>query len=68
MATNDSLGNQLRSVFSYTGDLRSPYFIRYPSFEDNNIFSLFFRVNISEQEMDVPLFCRGELKKHYIVT
>lgn len=59
MAISAQLNRQLHDIFLDRGDIQSPNCIK-PNlaFENNNVFNLFLRVDISGPEIDVPLMCK----------
>lgn len=64
MAINIRLNRLLHDIFLSRGNIQSPsYFKPHLAFENNNVFNLFLRVDISGSEIDVPLMCRYEVER-----
>lgn len=63
MAISVQLNRQLHYVFLNRGAIQFPDYIR-PNlaFENNNVFNLFLRVDISGPEIDVPLMCKYKVE------
>lgn len=64
MAISVQLNRQLHDVFLNRGAIQFPDYIR-PNlaFENNNVFNLFLRVDISGPEIDVPLMCKYKVEE-----
>ena len=64
MAISVQLNRQLHDVFLNRGAIQFPDYIR-PNlaFENNNVFNLFLRVEISGPEIDVPLMCKYKVEE-----
>lgn len=64
MAISVRLNRQLHDVFLNRGAIQFPDYIR-PNlaFENNNVFNLFLRVDISGPEIDVPLMCKYKVEE-----
>lgn len=60
MAISEQLNRGLHNIFLQTGNYSFPdYVLPALNFSNNNIFNTFLRTDISENEVDVPLNCRG---------
>lgn len=64
MAISVQLNRQLHYIFLNRGDIQIPEYIK-PNlaFENNNVFNLFLRVDISGPEIDVPLMCKYRVEE-----
>ena len=64
MAISVQLNRQLHGIFLNRGDIQIPEYIK-PNlaFENNNVFNLFLRVDISGPEIDVPLMCKYKVEE-----
>lgn len=64
MAISVQLNRQLHNIFLNRGAIQFPDYIR-PNlaFENNNVFNLFLRVDISGPEIDVPLMCKYKVEE-----
>lgn len=64
MAISVQLNRQLHDIFLNRGDIQIPEYIK-PNlaFENNNVFNLFLRVDISGPEIDVPLMCKYKVEE-----
>ena len=64
MAISVQLNRQLHDIFLNRGDIQIPEYIK-PNlaFENNNVFNLFLRVDISGPEIDVPLMCKYKVEQ-----
>lgn len=64
MAISVQLNRQLHDIFLNRGAIQFPDYIR-PNlaFENNNVFNLFLRVDISGPEIDVPLMCKYRVEE-----
>ena len=64
MAISVQLNRRLHGVFLNRGAIPFPDYIR-PNlaFENNNVFNLFLRVDISGPEIDVPLMCKYRVEE-----
>lgn len=64
MAISVQLNRQLHDIFLNSGDIQIPEYIK-PNlaFENNNVFNLFLRVDISGPEIDVPLMCKYRVEE-----
>ena len=64
MAISAQLNRQLHDIFMNGGAIRFPNYIKpHLAFENNNVFNLFLRVDISGPEIDVPLMCKYKVEK-----
>lgn len=64
MAISAQLNRQLHDIFLNRGDIQSPNHIKANlAFENNNVFNLFLRVDISGPEIDVPLMCKYKVEE-----
>lgn len=64
MAISVQLNRQLHDIFLSRGAIQSPGYIRTGlAFENNNVFNLFLRVDISGPEIDVPLMCKYRVEE-----
>lgn len=64
MAINVQLNRQLHDIFLNGGSLQEPGYIKpHLAFENNNVFNLFLRVDISGPEIDVPLMCKYKVEE-----
>lgn len=64
MAISVQLNRQLHDVFLSRGAIQFPSYIRTSlAFENNNVFNLFLRVDISGPEIDVPLMCKYKVEE-----
>ena len=63
MAISVQLNRQLHDIFLNRGTIQFPDYIK-PNlaFENNNVFNLFLRVDISGPEIDVPLMCKYKVE------
>lgn len=64
MAISAQLNRQLHDIFLSRGAIQFPDSIK-PNlaFENNNVFNLFLRVDISGPEIDVPLMCKYKVEE-----
>lgn len=64
MAISVQLNRQLHDIFLNRGAIQFPDYIK-PNlaFENNNVFNLFLRVDISGPEIDVPLMCKYKVEE-----
>lgn len=64
MAISAQLNRQLHDIFLNRGNIQLPDYIN-PNlaFENNNVFNLFLRVDISGPEIDVPLMCKYKVEE-----
>lgn len=64
MARSAQLNRQLHDIFMNRGAIQFPDYIK-PNlaFENNNVFNLFLRVDISGPEIDVPLMCKYKVEE-----
>ena len=64
MAISVQLNRQLHDIFLKRGAIQFPDYIQ-PNlaFENNNVFNLFLRVDISGPEIDVPLMCKYKVEE-----
>lgn len=64
MAISAQLNRQLHDIFLNRGAIQFPDYIK-PNlaFENNNVFNLFLRVDISGPEIDVPLMCKYKVEE-----
>jgi hypothetical protein len=73
MAISEQLNRELHNIFLQTGNYSFPDYI-HPAlnFSNNNIFNVFLRTDISGNEVDVPLNCRGAVEgaiyENYLVS
>lgn len=59
MAISVQLNRQLHDIFLSGGNLQEPDYIKPQlAFENNNVFNLHLKVDISGPEIDVPLMCK----------
>lgn len=59
MAISVQLNRQLHDIFLQRGNILYPDYIKpHLAIENNNIFNLFLKVDISGTEVDVPLMCK----------
>ena len=64
MAISVQLNRQLHAIFLNRGSISFPDYIKpHLAFENNNVFNLFLRVDISGPEIDVPLMCKYRVEK-----
>ena len=64
MAISAQLNIQLHNIFLDRGAIQFPYYIKpHLAFENNNVFNLFLRVDISGPEIDVPLMCKYKVEE-----
>lgn len=64
MAISVQLNRQLHDIFLNRGSISFPDYIKpHLAFENNNVFNLFLRVDISGPEIDVPLMCKYRVEK-----
>ena len=64
MAISVQLNRQLHDVFLNRGAIQFPDYTRpYLAFENNSVFNLFLRVDISGPEIDVPLMCKYKVEE-----
>lgn len=64
MAISVQLNRQLHDVSLNRGAIQFPDYIRLNlAFENNNVFNLFLRVDISGPEIDVPLMCKYKVEE-----
>lgn len=63
MAISVQLNRQLHDIFLNSGNLQEPNYIKpHLAFENNNVFNLFLKVDISGPEIDVPLMCKNKVE------
>lgn len=63
MAINVQLNRQLHDIFLNGGSLQEPGYIKpHLAFENNNVFNLHLKVDISGPEIDVPLMCKTQVE------
>ena len=63
MAISVQLNRQLHDIFLDRGTIQFPDYIRpHLAFENNNVFNLFLKVDISGPEIDVPLMCKNKVE------
>lgn len=63
MAISVQLNRQLHDIFLNSGNLQEPNYIKpHLAFENNNVFNLYLKVDISGPEIDVPLMCRTQVE------
>lgn len=63
MAISVQLNRQLHDIFLNRGTIQFPDYIRpHLAFENNNVFNLFLKVDISGPEIDVPLMCKNKVE------
>lgn len=63
MAISVQLNRQLHDIFLSRGTIQFPDYIRpHLAFENNNVFNLFLKVDISGPEIDVPLMCKNRVE------
>lgn len=64
MAISAQLNIQLHNIFLDRGAIQFPNYIKpHLAFENNNVFNLFLRVDISGPEIDVPLMCKYRVEE-----
>lgn len=64
MAISAQLNRQLHDIFMNRGAIQFPDYINpHLAFENNNVFNLFLRVDISGPEIDVPLMCKYKVEE-----
>ena len=64
MAISVQLNRQLHDIFLGRGIIPFPDYIKpHLVFEDNNVFNLFLKVDISGPEIDVPLMCKYKVEE-----
>lgn len=64
MAISAQLNRQLHYIFLNRGAIQFPDYIKpHLAFENNNVFNLFLRVDISGPEIDVPLMCKYKVEE-----
>lgn len=64
MAISAQLNRQLHDIFLNRGAIQFPDYIKpHLAFENNNVFNLFLRVDISGPEIDVPLMCKYKVEE-----
>lgn len=64
MAISAQLNRQLHDIFLNRGAIQFPDYIKpHLAFENNNVFNLFLRVDISGPEIDVPLMCKHRVEE-----
>lgn len=64
MAISVQLNRQLHDIFLNIGSISFPDYIKpHLAFENNNVFNLFLRVDISGPEIDVPLMCKYRVEE-----
>lgn len=63
MEISAQLNRQLHDIFLNRGAIQFPDYIKpHLAFENNNVFNLFLRVDISGPEIDVPLMCKYKVE------
>lgn len=63
MTISAQLNRQLHDIFLNDGNLQEPDYIKpHLAFENNNVFNLHLKVDISGPEIDVPLMCRTQVE------
>lgn len=64
MAISAQLNRQLHDIFLKRGAIQFPDYIKpHLAFENNNVFNLFLRIDISGPEIDVPLMCKYRVEE-----
>lgn len=64
MAISLQLNRQLHDIFLNRGSISFPDYIKpHLAFENNNVFNLFLKVDISGPEIDVPLMCKYRVEE-----
>lgn len=64
MAISAQLNRQLHDIFMNRGAIQFPHYINpHLAFENNSVFNLFLRVDISGPEIDVPLMCKYKVEE-----
>lgn len=64
MAISAQLNRRLHDIFMNRGAIQFPDYIKpHLAFENNNVFNLFLRVDISGPEIDVPLMCKYKVEE-----
>ena len=64
MAISVQLNRQLHDIFLNRGSISLPDYIKpHLAFENNNVFNLFLKVDISGPEIDVPLMCKYRVEE-----
>ena len=64
MAISVQLNRQLHDIFLNRGAIQFPDYIKpHLAFENNNVFNLFLRIDISGPEIDVPLMCKYRVEE-----
>lgn len=64
MAISVQLNRQLHDIFLNRGSISFPDYIKpHLAFENNNVFNLFLKVDISGPEIDVPLMCKYRVEE-----
>lgn len=64
MAISTQLNRQLHDIFLNRSAIQFPDYIKpHLAFENNNVFNLFLRVDISGPEIDVPLMCKYKVEE-----
>ena len=64
MAISVQLNRQLHDIFLNRGSISLPDYIKpHLAFENNNVFNLFLKVDISGPEIDVPLMCKNKVEE-----
>lgn len=64
MAISVQLNRQLHDIFLNRGSISFPDYIKpHLAFENNNVFNLFLKVDISGPEIDVPLMCKYKVEE-----
>lgn len=63
MAISVQLNRQLHDIFLNSDNLQEPNYIKpHLAFENNNVFNLHLKVDISGPEIDVPLMCKTSVE------
>ena len=64
MAISAQLNGPLHDIFLNRGAIQFPDYIKpHLAFENNNVFNLFLRIDISGPEIDVPLMCKYRVEE-----
>ena len=73
MAISEQLNRELHNIFLQTRNYSYPdYILPTLNFSNNNVFNVFLKTDISGNEVDVPLNCRGAVEgaiyENYVVS
>ena len=69
MEISAQLNRQLHYIFLNRGAIQFPDYIKpHLAFENNNVFNLFLRVDISGPEIDVPLMCKYKVEGGLLIN